>query len=114
MRHVVQDVVDADPERQSSSMLPLSGALQLNSSGASRLRPISSARGAYSSVESPAPRVSSGRKRFQSPAARALPFSSSTSGWIVQRRHSPYRRIKKLKQLIGDARRDFGSVAKRQ
>ena len=64
------------------SMFPVSGAEQLRLSGAMRLRPLISARGAYSSVVSPAPQCGSGRNRFQSPAARACRFSSSmTGGW---------------------------------
>ena len=66
-------------------MLPVSGALQLKTSGAQGTRPISSASGAYSMFFSPAPRCESGRKRFHSPAARALTFSSSTTVVGVQR-----------------------------
>ncbi len=61
-------------------MLPESGALQLNTSAASRLRPVSSASGAYSSVLRPAPCVSSGKNRFHRPSALALALSSSSTG----------------------------------
>src|SRR5207249_231559 len=52
------------PYRSSTSMLPVSGAEQLNTSGAMGERPITSQRGAYSRFVSPAPRPLSGRKRF--------------------------------------------------
>ena len=58
-------------------MLPVSGALQLNASGAIHERPMISHSGAYSRLVSPAPRSDSGRNRFHSPAARAFAFSSS-------------------------------------
>ena len=59
-------------------MLPVSGAEQLITSGASsRLQPDSSAIGAYSSWVRP---DSDGRKRFQRPRRRASSFSSSTTG----------------------------------
>src|SRR3984893_2166278 len=61
-------------------MFPVSGAEQLNTSGANgAARPMISQSGAYSVFESPAPYSLSGRKRFHSPAARALAFSSSPS-----------------------------------
>src|SRR5207248_1887143 len=64
------------------SILPVSGAAQLNTSEAQATLPMISARGAYSRFVSPAPYSSSGRKRFQSPSARALTFNSSTiSAW---------------------------------
>src|SRR5215470_5767714 len=58
-------------------MLPVSGAEQLNISGAIALRPIVSHRGAYSRFVKPAPPASFGRNRFHRPAARALGFNSS-------------------------------------
>ncbi len=71
------------PYFQSTSMLPVSGALQLKTSGAMKLRPISSASGAYSSVERPAPSFASGRNRFHRPSAFARAFSSSiTTGHL--------------------------------
>jgi hypothetical protein len=70
-------------------MFPVSGALQLKTSGASRLRPISSAMGAYSSVVRPAPSSSSGRKRFQRAARLALIFSLSMNGGIRHLVQSP-------------------------
>ena len=64
------------------SMLPVSGALQLQASGAIWLCPMTSASGAYSAFLSPAPHSGSGRKRFQSPRSRASSLSSSiTAGW---------------------------------
>ena len=68
------------PNRCSTSMLPVSGALQLKISGAMNERPISSASGAYSTLDSPAPCSSSGRNRFHRPRSRALAFSSSMTG----------------------------------
>jgi hypothetical protein len=73
---------DSVPYFARTSMFPVSGALQLKTSGPMRLCPICSARGAYSRFVSPAPQRSSGRKRFHRPAARAFSFSSSmTGGW---------------------------------
>jgi hypothetical protein len=77
------------PYFHSTSMLPLSGALQLNTSGAMKLCPVASATGAYSSVLRPAPSSGSGRNRFHKPSARALALSSSISGGICQARQSP-------------------------
>ena len=60
------------PNFARTSMFPVSGAAQLIASGAiSMLRPLISAIGAYSRFVSPAPWVSSGRKRFHRPSARA-------------------------------------------
>ena len=61
-------------------MLPVSGAEQLNTSGAQWTRPMISHSGAYSRFVSPAPYSLSGRKRFHNPAARAFGFSSSMIG----------------------------------
>src|SRR5882724_3860876 len=58
-------------------MLPVSGAEQLNTSGAHALRPMISHSGAYSRLVRDPP-WSLGCHRFHSPAARALGFSSST------------------------------------
>jgi hypothetical protein len=61
-------------------MLPVSGALQLKTSEDQGRRPITSASGAYSRLESRVPgssSLSAGRKRFQRPAARALAFRPS-------------------------------------
>ena len=58
-------------------MFPVSGAEQLKISGANNTRPMISHSGAYSTLVRPAPRADAGRKRFHSPAARALGFSSS-------------------------------------
>src|ERR1700676_455464 len=65
--------------RRSTSMFPVSGAPQLNTSGAMMLRPMVSQRGAYSRFVSPVPRSSFGKNKFHRPAARALGFSSSTT-----------------------------------
>src|SRR6476659_1412284 len=83
-----------------TSILPVSGAEQLNTSDDQRIRPISSAQKAYSRLVSPGPsnlKLSStgvapwdgGMKRFQMPSALALAFSSSTTGSTFQR--SPSR-----------------------
>jgi hypothetical protein len=66
-------------------MFPVSGALQLKTSGAQIVRPMISQSGAYSRFVSPAPYSLSGRKRFQRPALRAFVFSSSTTGTGFQR-----------------------------
>jgi hypothetical protein len=66
-------------------MLPVSGALQLKTSGAMGERPITSHSGAYSRLLSPGPYSASGRKRFHRPAARARALSSSMTGGISQR-----------------------------
>src|SRR5690554_2624038 len=55
------------PYRAMVSILPVSGAEQLNTSGAISERPIISQRWAYSKLVSPAPRSLSGRNRFQRP-----------------------------------------------
>ena len=67
-------------------MLPVSGALQLKTSGARKLRPMISHSGAYSRLLRPAPCFDSGRNRFHNPAARAMGFSSSTTGYTF---HGP-------------------------
>ncbi len=75
-----------EPKCSSTSMLPVSGALQLHTSLAISERPMRSASGAYSTFESPAPCTSPptsglpGRNRFHSPASRALVFKSSIAG----------------------------------
>ena len=53
-------------------MLPVSGALQLNTSGAISERPIVSQSGAYSRLVRPAPSSLSGKKRFQRPGGARL------------------------------------------
>src|ERR1700690_4605346 len=77
-----------EPYFTSTSMLPVSGALQLKTSGAIDDRPVISASGAYSTLVSPAPYSLSGRKRFQRPAAFALAFSLSLIGGCFQPRQS--------------------------
>ena len=66
-------------------MLPVSGALQLKTSGAMKERPIVSQSGAYSLLVRPAPNSLCGNQRFHRPAARAAAFISSITGGIVQR-----------------------------
>src|ERR1700736_6326165 len=68
------------PYRTRTSMLPVSGAEQLNTSGAQGERPMISQSGAYSRLVSPTPYGLSGKKRFHSSPARAFAFSSSRSG----------------------------------
>ena len=66
--------------RCSSSVLPVSGALQLKTSEAHGMRPMISAIGAYCRFVMRVPgssALSPGRNMFQSPAARALAFSGS-------------------------------------
>src|SRR5690349_231065 len=62
------------PYRASTSILPVSGAEQLNTSAAMEERPMISHRGAYSKLVRPGPYSASGRNRFHKPAARALGF----------------------------------------
>src|ERR1700737_389324 len=79
------------PYRMNTSMLPVSGAEQLNTSEAQPMWPISSASGAYSRLDSPAPRNSSsscddgGMNMFHKPSARAFFFNSSKIGMTFQR-----------------------------
>ena len=70
-------------------MLPVSGAEQLNASGAKGERPINSAKGAYSLLVRPAPNALSGRNRFHKPASRAFSLISSNRTGVCQR--SPAR-----------------------
>src|SRR5690349_25053791 len=74
----------AVPYLSSVSMLPVSGAEQLNTSGAHSTRPMISQSGAYSRLVS-VPPCDFGRQRFHRPAARALGFSSSMIGTTSQR-----------------------------
>src|SRR5579863_1341430 len=67
------------PYRTSVSILPVSGAEQLNTSGAHMTRPMISHRGAYSVLVRPAPYSESGKKRFHNFALLAPAFSSSTT-----------------------------------
>src|SRR5581483_1366399 len=69
-----------EPYRSSTSMLPVSGAEQLNTSGPKGERPMISQSGAYSRFVRPAPCSLAGRNRFHKPAARALGFNSSMTG----------------------------------
>src|ERR671925_2060250 len=72
------------PYLRSVSMFPVSGAEQLNTSGAQVTRPMISQSGAYSRLVS-VPPCDFGRHRFHSPAARALGLSSSMIGTTSQR-----------------------------
>src|SRR5579864_857767 len=76
------------PYRSSTSMLPVSGAEQLNTSGPITLRPMISHRGAYSRLLNPAPYSLSGKNKFHRPAARALGFNSSITRVGTQRLRS--------------------------
>ena len=58
-------------------MLPLSGALQLNTVGAIKLRPLNSAMCAYSCTDKPCPNSGQGKNIFHKPAALALAFNCS-------------------------------------
>ena len=65
-------------------MLPVSGAEQLNTSGAMGERPMISHKGAYSRLVSPAPCSVSGRNRFQrSRAPWPFYFKSSTAALVA-------------------------------
>src|SRR6202007_1238858 len=77
------------------SMLPVSGAEQLNTSGAQITRPITSHSGAYSRLVRPAPSSDSGRNRFHRPSARASSFSSSMRATGCQRSPSATSRAKR-------------------
>ena len=70
----------SEPYLTSTSIFPVSGALQFIASEAKTVRPISSARCAYSKFDSPAPNSLSGKNRFQRPLLCASFFSSSNSG----------------------------------
>ncbi len=68
------------------SMLPVSGAEQLNTSGDQETRPMISHSGAYSRFDRPSgTRLECGRKRFHSPAFFAFGLSSSMTGTGSQR-----------------------------
>src|SRR5271154_307920 len=60
----------AVPYRAKTSIFPVSGAEQLNTSAAMWLRPIISQSGAYSRFVRPAPFGSSGKNKFHNPSAR--------------------------------------------
>src|SRR3984957_4048087 len=83
-----------EPYRMNTSMLPVSGAEQLNTSEAQPIWPISSASGAYSRLVNPAPWNSSascaagGMKWFHRPWAFALAFRPVLQ-LFVERDHPP-------------------------
>ena len=70
-------------------MLAVSGAEQLNTSGAQGERPMISQSGAYSRLLNPAPRSLSGRNRFHRPASRAAAFISRIGGVRQRSPRSP-------------------------
>src|SRR5687768_9635353 len=72
------------PYLSSVSMLPVSGAEQLNTSGAQVTRPMISHSGAYSRLVS-VPPCDFGRHRFHNPASLAFTFSCSINGTGSQR-----------------------------
>ena len=72
----------AVPYFSSTSILPVSGAEQLNTSEAHTTRPIVSASGAYSTFVSP---ETSGKNKFHNRASFAFAFSPSTSSSGRQR-----------------------------
>ena len=74
----------AVPYLSSTSMLPVSGAEQLNTSGAKCDRPMISHSGAYSRFESPVGLSVGLNQMFQSSVSRATFFSSSTTGNTAQ------------------------------
>jgi hypothetical protein len=75
------------PNSASSSMLPVSGAAQLNAAGASDGEwPMISASGAYCRLVRPAPPECLGRNRFHSPRAFASACSSAMTGGSCQSR----------------------------
>ena len=98
-------------------MLPVSGAEQLNTSGARNgLRPMISQSGAYWRLVSPAPCSRSGRNRFHRPSDRASAFSSSMIGGVSQGSSSASiccgeigsaGRMRGLEEVL-DAREQFG------
>ena len=65
------------PCSASISMLPVSGAEQLKTMGATPFRPIASQSIPYSQLVRPGPKRSSGRNRFQRPSAFARSRSST-------------------------------------
>src|ERR1700721_1063488 len=78
----------SEPYFATTSMFPVSGALQLNTSGAIDDGPVISASGAYSTFVRPAPYFVSGKNRFQRPAARASLFKVSITAGCFQPRQS--------------------------
>src|SRR5581483_3456945 len=69
-----------EPYRSSTSMLHVSGAEQLNTSGPTGERPMISKSGTYSRFVSPAPCPLVGRNRFHKPAALDLGLNFSMTG----------------------------------
>ena len=75
------------PYFASTSILPVSGALQLKISELNSTRPISSHSGAYSALVNPAPYglYSSGKNKFHSPASFAFCLSVCIMSGVFQR-----------------------------
>src|SRR5258708_14243257 len=96
------------PKRARTSILPVSGAEQLKTSGPISLRPIISQSGAYSRFVSPAPCSLSGKNRFHRPAARAFGLRSSMISVGDQGFRSISEIIEDLKQ-IGRAQSELQS-----
>ena len=65
-------------------MFPVSGAEQLNTSGAHQTLPVISASGAYSTLVKPAPYSLSGKNKFHRPSSLALFLSSSRISGICK------------------------------
>ena len=85
-----------EAKRSRISMLPVSGAEQLNTSLDQATRPMISHSGEYSRFVSPAPLAECGRNMFHRPAARAFGLSCSTSG-IGSQRALPSRCVHQLR-----------------
>ncbi len=88
-------------------MLPVSGALQLNTSGARCDLPVSSAMYAYSTVVRPWPPSCSVRKKFHSPSERALRLQS-LEDLDLPRREGPAVAAVDLRQELVLQRQDPG------
>ena len=84
------------PYRQRTSILPVSGALQLNTSGAKGERPMTSQIWAYSTWLRPAPRVTSGNHKFQRPWDFALALKGSKNPGPPIDRRRQWRRQKQI------------------
>ncbi len=79
------------------SELPVSGAAQLKTIGATALRPMTSHSIPYSQLVNPGPKRSSGKNRFQSPSSRARRRSSTRiSGYGTPGRDLAVERVERL------------------
>ena len=80
--------ISSVPYLSNTSMFPVSGAEQLKTSAARWVLPISSARYAYSTVDSPSPFLESVNQKFHSPFCFAFVLSpSSISTWRLVNCH---------------------------